>query len=409
MAAAGIFGSAAFAGLALDYGKVALDRRDIQNAVDASALAGAQEVLARGSARNVYDSSQEWLDKNGLDTGDYLSEISYPPSSGAYAGNADCVQVGTDHTVAGFMMPIGEKSVKANAVACQEHDLRKYSIITLNETACGAFELEGNVHMWFEGAGTLNNSECDNATILRGNNTLISEENLVVGGAQIIGSADVSPDFERTTHIVDPLAGLPAPTGAATIQTCPNLNGSGGGNVTLNPGRYDCTLNPAGGTWSVTFKPGVYEITGGIVGNASGDRFTFQGGTTVVLGGQGMKVTGSARVNAQGTTFYIKTGGCFKAAGSSTLTMRPQASGVYKDVLVFQARDNTCTVELNGNATAGNDGLIYAPAAKINYAGNVDSTVQFISDTFLASGGGCGTTSWSSDFLADVRVVRLKE
>lgn len=409
MAAAGIFGSAAFAGLALDYGKVALDRRAVQNGVDASALAGAQEVLAGGTARAVYGSSQTWLDKNGLDTGDYLSDIYYPPVSGAYAGNTDCVQVDTDHTVDGFMMPIGEKSVKANAVACQDHDWRKYSILTLNPTACGSFRMAGNVHMWFEGAGTYNNSECATATILEGNNTLISAENRVVGGAQILGTSDVSPDFEAGPHIQDPLKSLARPGGVtAPVQTCPNLSGAGGGNVTLNPGRYNCTINTTGGTWRVTFKPGAYEITGGIVGDGSGDRYTFQGGT-VILGGQGLRMTGSARLTANGTMFYINTGGCVSLNGDSTLTANAPTSGTYQGILIFQARDNTCGVSLNGNAAAGNQGLIYAPAAKITYSGNVDSKLQFISDTFSATGGGCGTTYWQSTYTTDVRVVRLKE
>ena len=53
LAAAGIFGAAALAGLALDFGKVAQDRRDVQNGVDAAALAGAQKLLAGGSTSQV--------------------------------------------------------------------------------------------------------------------------------------------------------------------------------------------------------------------------------------------------------------------------------------------------------------------------------------------------------------------
>lgn len=408
LAAAGMFGTAALAGLAIDVGKVHFDRRDVQNGVDASALAGASRLLEGGSPSEVTFEARSWLGKNGNASAAYASNVYYPPTTGTYAGNMDCVEAATDHTLNGFFMPLGDKSVKARAVACMEHDWRKYAVVALNSTACDSFTFVGNVHFYINGAGTFNNSECESqATHFNGDNLLYSAENRVVGGVRIDGTADVSPDFEKAPHIDDPLAGLPAVSGSSVARTCPNLTGAAGGSVTLQPGRYNCTISPSGGTWRVTFAPGSYEITGGIVGDASGDRFTLGAGT-YNLGGQGLRLTGSSRMTATGVTFYIASG-CVSLTGSSTLSLTAPASGTYKHVLIFQARTNTCGIAINGNGAAGNDGTVYAPAARITYSGNVNSTLQFISDKFTADAGGCGETSFSSQILFDVKEVKLKE
>lgn len=409
LAAISVVGGVSLMGLSVDVGKVMVERRDTQNGVDAAALAGAQRLLEGGNTTQVTTEGTSWLTKNGMIGTGFTSSVHFPPASGSYAGNSDCVEVESTHELSTLVTPIGSKNVKSRAVACQEHDWREFSVITLNKTACDSLYFQNNVHFYVEQGGVFVNSECATAAHFEGNNTLDTDENRVVGGYVVDGSIDLSPDFETAPHIDDPLGGLAAPSGAVTIRTCPTL-GSAGGTVTLQPGKYNCAISPAAGsgkTWTVTFAPGDFEITGGIVGDSSRDRFVFQGGK-VTLGGSGMLMSSSARLNSAETMFYL-SGGCLSLNGTFDLNFTAPSSGTYKNIVFFQSRSNTCGVQINGNGAAGNAGTIYAPAAKITYSGNVDSDVQFISDSFYANGGGCGLTTFSGGRLADVREVKLKE
>ena len=69
LAAAVLFG---FAAMAIDVGLILHERRDLQNAADAAALAGAIELP--DSPALAHDKAQEWAENNGIDTaaGDQL-------------------------------------------------------------------------------------------------------------------------------------------------------------------------------------------------------------------------------------------------------------------------------------------------------------------------------------------------
>ncbi len=113
-----------FAALVLDVGLFMHEKRDVQNAVDAAALAAAQEM-----PDDIYaaeDVAREWLEKNGVATGDDItidfrctSEylIACDPSQDRY----DTIQVSVDRNVPLNFAPLlglDQVDVSAKGAAC---------------------------------------------------------------------------------------------------------------------------------------------------------------------------------------------------------------------------------------------------------------------------------------------------
>jgi hypothetical protein len=80
--------------------------------------------------------------------------------------------------------------------------------------------------------------------------------------------------------------------------------------------------------------------------------------------------------------------------GTSGLAFTPPSSGTYEGVTFFQSRTLTTDLNLNGNASAGDSGIVYAPAARVTYSGNVTTSYQWIVDSFATN----GTTDLTIDF-----------
>ena len=113
-------------------------------------------------------------------------------------------------------------------------------------------------------------------------------------------------------------------------------------------------------------------------------------------------------ITGEEVMFYIEEGqAIFTGSGDTTLTAPDD--GYYKGVLVFQARNNTNTIVITGDAAAGGWGTIYAPAAQIDFSGNATTSFQFISDTFYAHGNSTLIVTFDSGFLADVPYIWLAE
>jgi hypothetical protein len=351
---------------------------------------------------------------NGYDNAaaDVTVTINIPPTSGSHIGDSDFVEVLIEHPVdAVLARAVGKTSfdVAARAVAGIDRVPKPYSIITLSYTDCQSMQFDGNVNLNVIDAGTLTNSECpDTAFYTNGTVNVNTSANDVVGGWTLTGgSGNVSPPPSRAGHYDDPLIGVPVPEPTSEpVQTCPTYGGHPAGTVTLQPGVYDCTINPPGG-WGLQFEPGDYYITGGIVIDGNGDVTFGQG--LYFLQGEGIIITGNGTVTGEGVTFYIDEGQTTLTGTGDTQLTAPD-SGPYEGVVIFQNRSLTTTVSMSGDAIADGWGAVYAAGAQIHLTGNTSSTLhQFISDTFLMSGNSSITVDYFSGFSVPVPVMSLVE
>jgi hypothetical protein len=147
--------------------------------------------------------------------------------------------------------------------------------------------------------------------------------------------------------IADPLRALPAPD-PATLGTG-SCNGAG----VCQPGVYSSLFSRSSNT---TLNPGIYYL------------------------GQGISIQGTAALTCAapctgGILLYI-AGGSVSFTGSSLVSLPAPSSGIYKGIVMFQARNNTNPLKFAGNsgsttfctmggAQYGNclDGIVYVPQA----------------------------------------------
>ncbi len=406
MAAFAFVGVLALVGLSVDVGKVYLERRSGQNGVDAAALAAAGKIIAGGTTAQAITEGNTWLTKNGQTGAGYTSAVNIPPATGPHAGESGCVEVTSRHSLSGFFTPgLSTKDVAARAVSCLGHEWHKYGIITLNPSVCSALYVNGNVNITITGAGIFDNSNCQSdAFYANGNITIDTEANEVVGNWYVNGNAHVSEPLAHAKPITDPLAGLavPAPV-SAPVQACPNLNGNG--SYTFQPGRYNCLLNP-NGNWNLTFQAGDYYFRDGI--NFNGNlTATFNGGI-VYVGGSGLRVNGNSNVTANHVMFYIGAG-CIDLNGNGVTMITPPSSGTWAGMSIFVARNLSCTVHVNGNASTGSRGTVYAAGALVDYNGNASTNYQFVVNRFNINGNANVTITWDGGVQVDRPKARLSE
>jgi len=107
-----------------------------------------------------------------------------------------------------------------------------------------------------------------------------------------------------------------------------------------------------------------------------------------------MSVSGNASVTGSNVMFYNagsnfpSLGGSFGSinfSGNGTFNLNPPTTGVYSGVTFFQARDNTQTLSMSGNAI-GMKGVVYAPKAQLLVTGNGQLQMTLIVDRLNMSG-----------------------
>ena len=402
------------AAMTIDVGLAYVARRDMQNAADAAALAGADAILEGQSSVLAANAARDLALQNGYDNAaaDVTVTINVPPTSGPHSGDSDFIEVFIAHPIDTILASAVGKTtpfdVSARAVAGIDRTPKPYSIITLSQTACQSMQFNGQVHLTIIDAGTLTNSECTvGAFSTNGTINVATAANHVVGGWHMTGnSGDVSLPPSRAGHFDDPLIGVPVPTPtSAPVQTCPTFPGKPG-TVTLQPGVYDCTIDPQG-QWGLQFEPGDYYITGGIVINGGGNVSFGQG--LYFLQGEGLTITGNGVVTGDGVTFYIDEGQITLTGNGDTQLTAP-TSGTYEGIVIFQNRTLTSTVNMSGGAIADGWGAVYAAGAQIHLVGNTGSTLhQFISDSFLMDGNSNISIDYFDGFLVAVPIMSLVE
>ena len=335
LALAALCGAAA---LAVDVGTLHYQQRLQQTAADGAALAGATELNYPASA-DVTAAAKHDAALNGFtdDNGATVTvTVNHPPASGAYAGNANAVEV----------------IVAAKHATFFEHVFgTSYAWVQARAVAAFANVPHACVYMLGNGVSNMNSSTINapscgvvsNGGITMNGSTVTAAEVGTVGGVTV--NASTFPEAQPTTvvPVTDPcpqiagcayLAAHPPATSPCSFSNLA-LNGS---TTTLSPG-VSCgglTLNGA----NVTFNAGVYVITGGSL-NVNGSTMTGTGVTFDLPNNS---------VNANATTFNLTA----------------PASGNTAGMLFYQPPSNSNNPNLNGSGGTGLAGALYFPAALVN-------------------------------------------
>ena len=406
-----------FVAMSIDVGMILHERRSLQNAADAAALAAVQELPESPSA--AIAAAQEWAANNGYASGyedgdddsqgDNDNQGDEGGSSGGatvtvntpYQGDPNSVEVVIEVEMPFiFALALGLDSVdvSARAVAGIAPAIigSNAAILVLNEHECSAFQMVGTNDVTITNGGAIMvNSDCDNeqnGAINKAGSSVATLEGGIFyyeeGDWSISGSGALNPEPEPVpSRISDPLAGLTPPY-PYVVDTSPDSGGTVFDPKTLNVNN----VTP------VTLHPGVYW--GGL--QLVGDQVTLLPGTYIMAGG-GFVVSSAGSIVGEEVFIYNTFDpenlnpkfdgqcGAIDLRGSAGFTFSAPTSGAYKDVLFWQdeACTNTVRVQGSGEGGGGGSGIFYAPSAQVELVGGGDlGALQIIADTLTIGGGG---------------------
>jgi hypothetical protein len=378
----------AIVAIALDGGMLLDNRRSVQAAADAAALAAAEDLYAK------------WSDNQGLDVGDKAKASGLSTAAGNGYANDGVESIVTVNAAPGVyqegpnqgnalppgyaeviiqfnqkrgfssIFGSGDLPVRGRAVARGFRKKSSIGLLILNPTAQGALTITGSAGMKVDGTVIIDSSH-NKAAVSTGSAALTSTQLDITGNYTSSGSSYFRADPLNTYVPPTPdfLADVPVPDPAKLPLISTSTYRAYAGE-TLQPGVYigGITISSKPG---VTMLPGIYYLQGG--------GFTMSGGSSS-LTANGVMIYNGAGFNGQTGKMSITGGGA--------LTLTPPTSGPYYGMAIFQDRTSTQTLSLSGGSAFSLTGTVYAAKAHVDVSGGSGASMgsQYVSDTLTLSG-----------------------
>lgn len=381
LAALSLIGLLGFMGLALDVGMLLHNKRNMQIAADAAALAGAGELpntdyraVAQGAAiqNRVTDGTNGTVKINGA-TGTGTGNSG--PSTGTFSGNTAYVEAIVSQTESTVFMGLfgpGTLTVTARAVATRGGPA---------STCIYALKGPGTTQISFGENGNVSVPNC--AIIDDGNLSYTANGNVTAKSIGYAGSysgggnGTITPPV-KISPVGDPLGFLQAPSpSGCVVDPVVKANAP----TTLGPGCYN----------GLTFK-----------GNGN---LTLTSGTYVINGNLDLRGNGS--ITGTDVTFILL--GTTNFANNGNVTLSAPTSGSENGLLFFQPKSNTDNVTLSNNGNLNMRGILYFPTANVTLSGNGSgSYLDFVVQSLTLSSNGSFNdyaTINSSNILSSLALV----
>jgi Flp pilus assembly protein TadG len=430
--------------LSVDGGLVHFHLRRVRATADAAAMAAATELFRTYPAYEGQDPTDGARDAalavakaNGFDNDGTTSkvEVNIPPTSGPYTGRAGYAEViVTFNAPRGFSRVFGASPipVKARAVARGAWVAPQAGVIILDYHDRAALNSQGNGAFTEAGGPVIINSNDPDAVVTSGNGKIIAEEFYITGGVSLDGNAyfETQPDpdqiFLGTHPTPDPLEYLPPPSipPDGTITTTSLAGGKK--QYVLTPGRYSNLPSFSSGDVvilkqaSANSAGGIYYLDeGGFI--STGATLTMDPDTT----------GGVMLYNAppgDSTSHKVKITG----NPSGTVNLAPLTEGPYKGIVLWQRREATVPVDVEGNGNFNIEGTFYIAGGELQVAGNAKTSggevtgyyldddgvqveggsrigSQFVVRTLALSGNGNVNIHYQAPEVARTRIIALVE
>jgi hypothetical protein len=345
-----------FLAMTLDVGSGNRQRRIEQTAADAAALGGAVEIYKLSTDGNVIRAAAKNIAlRNGFPADDVT--VTYPPASGAYAGNNQYVEVVVNkniQTIFGSIFSYSSLAVGARAVA----GVGSFSLIclySLDPNGSKAIEIEigGEVDT---NCGIAINSTNPNALDTNSSGLLSTDGSpIAVSGGYTGGKTPIPAPSTGSTQVVDPLSYVTMPAVGACNHT---------GLLTKSK--------------DTVLTPGVY--CGGI--NIDSKTTTLSAGTYIMAGG-GFTVGKSGVVIGVGVTIIttpdpagVYSFGGFDFSTGCKATLSAPTADPFKGILWYADPAGPTNYE-NIYACSNGDplvGALYLPTQKLTFQGSNTTT-----------------------------------
>lgn len=414
LAGAGTMAMIGGAGLGVDTIQWYLWKRQLQQAVDSSALAGAQ-AISQGDGYRPYAVSEL---KSNSDF-NFLEDYIGVPRTGTWVGDAGAVEVVATFQRAlpfssAFIAAAPELSARAVATSVADGE---FCMRTLAATGVGV-KISGTADVKL-GCGVSANSASSTAFDFDGGAKLSGSPLSAVGGVNYddrnidSGAAVQSYGVEQDDPYasVYSMSDVPTPP-AANACDDKNLVVKPADNITLSPNntgvkrgyRFLCNGLTVQGT--LNLNPGVYVIDGG----------TFKVNASATITGEGVTIilTGSSAATVAGIDI---NGGATVNLRAPNATDEPSFDAPeWYGMLLFQDPLATYnSLKIAGDATSSFEGVIYAPKGNVTLTGSAGMTsecIRLVSYTLEISGEATIGNTCDSDIIKHdlgARVVRVVE
>jgi hypothetical protein len=360
-----LLGAAVFA---VDWGLITFTKHQLQNFVDAAALAGAQELPNASNARQkaTENYARNYADNFGVSPPPTPQLITctdpISPTTVCYRIGSDEVQLTTPygsppspnrlhvHACRNVSLFFAQLLGMSSRRVCAEAVARKTGfprgLVVLDGSGNRALFMQGSARLTVLNGSIIVNSNAADAILAQNSATLTASEILVTGNYQKSGSAVIIPTPQTgQPPVPDPLASLPAPNSAG---------------LPVFPGRTILS-------GVATLQPGIYTGLVSVIGIAF---VTMQPGTYIFR--NGLQVGGVARLVGNGVTLYVE-GGQIEVWGGGQMSLTAPTSGTYAGITIFYARTNSNPLRLSGSTVQNIQGTVYLPRSLLR----VQNTANF--------------------------------
>ncbi len=401
--------------LAVDVGFLRYQKRQLQTAADAAAVAGAAEL----SYGDVTSAAETDSAANGFTNGSkgVTVTVNNPPVSGAHVGDSTYVEAIVSRSASTFFAKaLGVSTTRITARAVAHLGSASNCIYALASSGSSAIKVDANAALSSQ-CGVIVESNSGSAFSCSSSSSISAPTIAIVGG---VASGCPTPS-NTTTGIVaptprDPLAYLPTPavgacnSGSGNRQTYDPVPPNGSGDIlasqahpaTLNPGTYCGGIRIEMGAY-VTFNPGVYILTSSVP----------VGGLDIDIGSY---VTTNTATSPYGVTFYnygpggdISFTTIYYTVGESMSLIAP-TTGPYQGILFFQDPQDTDAARIIGTSADSTiiQGAYYLPTAAVviafsgtvGYNPIVANTIEFTNITIGSGGGNFASTDVSDSYIS---------
>ncbi|WFL76611.1 Tad domain-containing protein [Altererythrobacter arenosus] len=363
IAAIGAASTVGAAGIGVDTVEWYLSKRQLQQAADSGALAGAMNLF-RG--QDITSAATGEVDRNYVD-GFNIVRIVNPPQEGDWTGDGGAVEVVVSASRA---LPFSGIFLE-NAPTIQVRSVA--ATVAVGEPCVIATATDGiGIDVFGSAIADLDcpvaSNSPDGVSVDLGGSSFLDTDLIMSVGGVDYGSSNIAADTAVVSYglpVEDPLAsrGLTPPSSPSGC-TANNFNVSPSQTVTISPGRY-CNGMDIKGT--VTMNPGVYIIDRGAFKiNSQADVVGH--GVTIILTGNSSSNVAELQINA-GADLDLRA----QTLAEATTTGDDNWAGIlfYQDEL----GDGTQHT-INGGADINMEGIIYMPTADLTYNGNASQTAQ---------------------------------
>jgi Flp pilus assembly protein TadG len=347
----------------IDYARAYNVREVLQNAIDASVLAGANADYSSAVATNVFNTQVTGVEGT-------IGSPSYSTDgNGIFTGKVSAKVPNYFLTLAGM----SNVAVSVTASATKKTTSAKVCVLLTNKSASQALTLNGGV------AITASNCEVDvmstasSAAIFNSNTTLAASGICIASNSVIDNGGDHANLAKGCATATDPFSGsLPSPTASSCTYNSPLYTTP---SVTLNPGVYCGNLYFQGlSSQTVTLNPGVYIL--------KNSNWYFNSGNTKIVG-YGV------------TIYFVDVYSSLWFNNRAAVTLSAPTAGTYSGILMYEpAGLAISSLYVNSSVTLAYTGLVYLPSRQLMFnssGSSLSGSVTLVLNTLMANSG----TTWN--------------